>query len=1688
MAKERMKRLTQMKKPGNNGRRSVTLEKHRGRRIGGVKKAAGMMLAFTLAVSEMPLVALADTGLDMDTHTDVVIGEDSGVVTEEDSESESQEIEVDVADAPAALAETDGTVQTGYLDGTNNMVSWSYDPTTKTTVVTGSGVRSVDVSVTTTSCFPMDTERVEFVSCELEGSLQALFARLKNLSSVDFTGLVMTNVTDISYMFSDCSGLQELNLSNFETGNVTSMHGMFYGCSGLQKLNVSNFETGNVTDMSYMFLGCSGLQELNVSNFKTGNVTDMGGMFYYCSGLQELNVSNFETGNVTDMESMFSYCSGLQELNVSNFETGNVTNMYKMFSYCSGLQELNVSNFETGNVTDMGGMFYDCSGLQELNVSNFETGNVTDMGFMFYYCSGFQKLNVSNFETGNVTDMGYMFSGCSGLQELNVSNFETGNVTDMGGMFSGCSGLQELNVSNFDLSNVLYILSSGMFSGCNALKSLQTPKAIPEGAEISLPSTYQDTTGREADYLTSEFVNTTLTKVDEQDGWTPFGYPAENGNQLSYLYDESTQTLNITGEGRLNQSDDAQDAASLWTMDAFVNLEIAVVRFVDCKIIGSMDYAFAYNSDVADSERKVQQIDFSGLDTSNVTSMGSMFSGCRGLQELELSNLETGNVTNMSNMFSGCRGLQELDLSSLETGNVTNMSNMFSGCSGLKKLDISNFATGNVINMSDMFYDCNGLQELDLSNFATENVINMRDMFYECDGLQKLDLSNFVTENVTNMYEMFHGCDGLKELDLSNFATGNVINMSAMFYGCDGLQELDLSSFKTGNVTNMGQMFSGCSGLQELDLSNFETGNVTYMYDMFWCCRGLQKLDLSNFKTGNVTDMARMFYSCSGLQKLDLSNFETGNVTDMARMFLGCEGLQELDLSNFDLSNVSSMFNMFSRCNALKSLLTPQVIPEGRKIPLLSIYQDPTGRETAYLTSEFINTTLTKVDEQNGWTPFGCPAENGNQLSYLYDESTQTLNITGEGRLNQSDDAQDAASLWTRDEFADLEIAVVRFVDCKIIGSMDYAFAYNSDMADAEKKIQQIDLSGLDTSNVTSMRYMFYGCSGLQELNLSNFDLSNVSAMADMFSGCNALKSLQTPKVIPEGMEISLPSAYQDTAGRETTNLTSEFVNTTLTKVDEQDVWTPFGYPAENGNLLSYLYDESTKTLNITGEGRLNQSDDAQDAASLWTRDEFANLKIGVVRFVDCKITGSMKGAFAYNSDAADSEKVQQIDFSGLDTSNVVSMAELFKGCSNLQELDLSSFDTSAVTDMNEMFAGCNSLQTLHTPKAMGSVTAVLPAVYKDASGNSTSELTADFVGSVLTKVVETTDHITSSELTEIQNALTAEEVKTIDYVLPEKESIPVESQKEIFTKLQDSEKTFSFVFQDEAGREAYRWTFEGNEIKEPERTVEFQIIVDANNEDVLVATPDDVQEVDLEFINEGVLPGRAKITIGVEQYFEADRLYLYYYNPETRALELLDDNVAFDGVYASIFLEHSSNYILTAAMLQNLLPDKEHNDEDSDHSGENDNNEQDDNNDQGGEEEDEEDDAEDDTETVQIVQAPIAPASQYTVVKGDTLSKIARTYQMTLAKLLSMNTQIKNPNRIYVGQVIMVNHGQAAESAAAPGVTENDAEEYYIVQKGDSFYGIATKNKIPLDTLLKLNSDMAAQKYIFPGQKMRIR
>ena len=234
--------------------------------------------------------------------------------------------------------------------------------------------------------------------------------------------------------------------ASFANARPTSCYAWFQGFENLKQIEgIENLNTANVTDMSYMFKNCSNLAKLDVAHFNTAKVTTMNSMFTRCSNLAELDLTHFNTANVTNMYEMFNGCSNLVKLDVTNFNTAKVTTMFGMFNDCSNLTELDVTHFNTAKVTAMNGMFSGCSNLTELDLTHFNTENVTNMWIMFDGCSALTTIYVSDeFVITNITNKNYsLFYGCEKLKgaikynevktNYRFANYTTGYFTKLVG-------------------------------------------------------------------------------------------------------------------------------------------------------------------------------------------------------------------------------------------------------------------------------------------------------------------------------------------------------------------------------------------------------------------------------------------------------------------------------------------------------------------------------------------------------------------------------------------------------------------------------------------------------------------------------------------------------------------------------------------------------------------------------------------------------------------------------------------------------------------------------------------------------------------------------------------------------------------------------------------------------------------------------------------------------------------------------------------------------------------------------------------------------------------------------------------------------------------------------------------------------------------------------------------------------
>ena len=230
------------------------------------------------------------------------------------------------------------------------------------------------------------------------------------------------------------------------------------------------------------------------------------------------------------------------------------------------------------------------------------------------------------------------------------------------------------------------------------------------------------------------------------------------------------------------------------------------------------------------------------------------------------------------------------------------------------------------------------------------------------------------------------------------------------------------------------------------------------------------------------------------------------------------------------------------------------------------------------------------------------------EIKLWYDKAAETAyyySESGKIFLNENCNSMFADDIFGQYGLKNLEEIELTGFDTSKVKSMYLMFSYL-------KNLTKLDLTGFDTSNVTSMWKMFWGSEKLTNLNISNFNTKNVTNMEEMFSGLKSIEQL---------------------------NLSS-FDTSSVTDM----------------NNMFYGMSKIT-SLNLSN-------------------------------FDTSKVT-NMKYMFYGVSNIA------TLDLSNFDTSNVTDMSYMFYGVSNIVTLDLSNFDTSKVTNMKYMFYGTKELVTL---------------------------------------------------------------------------------------------------------------------------------------------------------------------------------------------------------------------------------------------------------------------------------------------------------------------------------------------------------------------------------------------------------
>ena len=639
--------------------------------------------------------------------------------------------------------------------------------------------------------------------------------------------------------------------------------------------------------------------------------------------------------------------------------------------------------FEDGVLTITGGVV---SGYYKLNAFEIDLGvTITSVVFtdddggavadwyMYYFFDSLADLtSVAGFEyldTSGTGRMDSLFANTPSLSVIDLSQLNTENVVNMSGMFYGASALTSLDLSNFDMSGVTY--KSNMLNVGTTAKL--TTLILGEYTDISgtdLPTNATDKRWSSAGRVktSTNLMSDSATPANTAGTWSLQDY----WSGVTYTFEAGE--LTITG-GTL------ESMAYLKQLQRDT-LSESITKVIFSNEIITGEYLWLFMG--LETLKSIENIYL--LKLQNTWSTGFMFSGTSGLEEVDLSGLDTSNVVDMNAMFAES-GVSELTFGgSFSTANVKNMSSMFCATPNLKDLDLSTFDSTNLSYASNMF-ESSKIENLDISSLDTRGVTRTY-MFTGATALTSLTLgadtdisgsglpsitakawnrentppsstvktsTNLMADSATpantagtwNLQDYWSGVTYIwNETDKELRITGGTfvdnswldqlkpnvktiefthtvkaaVNSSYLFDRLYSLEEIKgLSKLDTTATQIMSGFFSNTPELRRLNLEGFKTAGVTHMSEMFRNA-GLEELDLSEFDTSDITSMSYMFSGASSLAELDLSSFNTEEVEGMSYMFSNASSLTELNLSSFNTEKVTSMSYMFSNASSLKEL------------------------------------------------------------------------------------------------------------------------------------------------------------------------------------------------------------------------------------------------------------------------------------------------------------------------------------------------------------------------------------------------------------------------------------------------------------------------------------------------------------------------------------------------------------------------------------------------------------------------------------------------------------------------------------------------------------------------------------------------------------------------------------------------
>lgn len=990
-----------------------------------------------------------------------------------------------------------------------------------------------------------------------------------------------TTLTSTAYWFYGCERLTTITgINNLKTDNVTSMEAMFYGCLELPILDLSGFNTSKVTNIDWMFLECSKLTTIYVSDgWSTANIPEVGNVF---SGCYALVGGAGTTYSEDKYDSSYAHIDGginnpgyFTDINapvisevmltgkIDNYwydETGNDPNGYEAIIFTlprtpenGNIWEINVLNTFVRNqlaFTTPDGEAVDNITGEFLFESN-ENMVALDDGRILMYENENEEGEIAMVESG------------MGMIRIINSEITQRLLNDPNSKYMA---LPVSVVANLNGREVPVI--NGSFT---VLVQLEKPQEPEPYAVLSQNNTV----------LTFYYD----TNKSNRGGFDINNYYIENDSNSPYstittaVFDASFAEYKPTSTAYWFQK-----CSSLTSIIGLENLKTDNVwnmhdMFSHCSSLTSLDLSGFKTDNLTDMTQMfdgcsgLKSLNVSGFKTDKVTTMWAVFRGCSSLTSLDVSGFKTDNVTLMTQMFYNCSSLTSLDVSGFKTDKVTRMEDLFYGCSGVTKLDVSGFKTNNATSIYGMFEHCSSLTSLDVSGFRTDKVTRIHNLFYGCSSLKTIYGSDWSTVSLEDGEgnNMFTGCNALvggagthynsshtnytyahidggtanpgyftdknaptsREVFVlpgeNGMITGSVVTpdgKTERFEIVGGKEAI----FNVPNGSSVNLTFRPNAGYRLADVilngnsvrsqmptdSTYVIQNILENMELVATFAALPVEPYAVLSNNNT--VLTFYYDEHKEERngMSVGPFEwipdpedniSGGAIPHSEWYEYRENITNVvfDPSFANCSTITSTMGWFYRCHRLTSITGISNLKTDNVINMGSMFFDCTNLTnldvSGFNTGNVIDmsamfmgcSSLTNLDVS------GFNTENVASMGSMFG-SCNNLTSLDVSRFNTSKVEHMSNMFYLCSSLEDIDLGNFNTTSVRDMGNMFVGCS----------SLTSLDLSSFNTEKVTSMINMFLWCSNLLNLNISNFNTSNVTDnLAEIFSGCSSLASIQ---------------------------------------------------------------------------------------------------------------------------------------------------------------------------------------------------------------------------------------------------------------------------------------------------------------------------------------------------------------------------------------------------------------------------------------------------------------------------------------------------------------------------------------------------------------------------------------------------